>query len=117
MHEMSITLSMLDIVKEHMARHGVERLRQVRVRIGEMSAVEPESLRFCFEASIKDTPLDGAVLEVEEVPLTGRCRECGREFRIEGYLSRCPACSSLSIDHVAGHELDIISMEGEQFDA
>lgn len=113
MHEMSITLSLLDIVKEHMERHGVERLLGLRIKVGELAAVETESLRFCFEASIKDTALEGAALEIEEVPLTGRCRECGREFRIEGYNAECPGCGSRAVEHIAGRELDIVSMEVE----
>lgn len=113
MHEMSITLSLLDIVREHMERHGVERLLRLRIKVGELTAVEAESLRFCFDASVKDTALEGAALEIEEVPLTGRCRECGREFRIEGFFAECPGCGSSAVDQVAGRELDIVSMEVE----
>ncbi|MEW6117748.1 MAG: hydrogenase maturation nickel metallochaperone HypA [Nitrospirota bacterium] len=113
MHEMSITMGMLDIVKEQMAKHGVTKLMKVRIKVGEMTAVEPESLRFCFEACTKDTPIEGAVLEIEEVPLTGRCRECGDVFHLEGYCARCPVCQSASVDHISGHELNIVSMEVE----
>ncbi|MFO0754755.1 MAG: hydrogenase maturation nickel metallochaperone HypA [Thermodesulfovibrionales bacterium] len=117
MHELSIALSMLEIVKEQMALHGAEKLRSVRVKIGEMTAVEPRSLLFCFEACTKDTPLEGAVLDIETVPLAGRCRECGTEMRIEGYASHCPNCRSVSVEHVTGHELAVVSMEVDQADA
>ncbi len=111
MHEMSITMSMLDIIREHMERNGACRLRSVQIRVGELTAVEPESLRFCFEVCSQGTPLAGAALDIEEIPHTGKCRDCGSEFRIEGFVPHCPACGGSSADRVAGNELDIVSME------
>jgi hydrogenase nickel incorporation protein HypA/HybF len=80
MHEMSITLSMIDIVTEEMEKRGVERLERLKIRVGELTAVEPQSLLFCFDVCTKDTPLEGAVLDIEEVPLMGTCMDCNEEF-------------------------------------
>lgn len=113
MHEMSIIRSMLDIVRREMEANGIHALKKLRVRIGELTAVEPDALMFCFDVSIKGTPFEGAVLEIEEIPLTGQCRECGAEFRITAFDNRCPKCGSTGIERVSGHELDIISMEGD----
>lgn len=110
---MSITRSMMEIVREEMDRHGVKSLKRLRVRIGELTAVEPEALRFCFEAYVKGTPLEGAVLEIEDVPLMGWCAECGAEFRMEYFLRACPKCEGASVTKTTGHELDIVSMEAE----
>ncbi|OGP95498.1 MAG: hydrogenase maturation nickel metallochaperone HypA [Deltaproteobacteria bacterium RBG_19FT_COMBO_56_10] len=113
MHEMSITRSMLEIVRREMEASGIHALRKLKVRIGELTAVEPDTLKFCFDVSIKGTPFEGAVLEIEEVPLGGKCRDCGGEFRITAFDNRCPRCGSTDIERVSGHELDIISMEGD----
>lgn len=112
MHEMSITKSVLQAVSREMDRAALHRLQKVKIRVGELTAVEPDALRFCFEASIKDTPFEGAVLEIEEVPLTGRCPGCGSAFRISGFEDTCPDCGGGSIERVGGTELDIVSMEG-----
>ena len=111
MHEMSITRCVLDAVAREMKNHGLTRLEKVRVRVGELTAVEPESLRFCFDASVNGTPKEGASLEIEEVPLTGRCTACATEFRIEGFKSSCPECGGTSIERLTGSELDIVSIE------
>jgi hydrogenase nickel incorporation protein HypA/HybF len=111
MHEMSITLSMIDIVTEEMEKRGVERLERLRIRVGELTAVEPQSLLFCFEVCTKDTPLEGAQLDIEEVPLTGTCMDCNEEFHLEGFLSLCPRCEGGRIEKISGNELDIVSME------
>ena len=113
MHEMSITRSMLEIVGREMSANNMSSLKKLTVRVGELTAVEPEALRFCFDAATKGTLFDGAVLEIEEVPLGGRCRECAGEFRITAFENRCPKCGSTNIERVSGDELDIISMEGD----
>lgn len=113
MHEMSITKSMLEAVREEMDRNGMALLRNIKIRVGELTAVEPEALRFCFEASTKGTPMQGAALEIEEVPLTGKCLACGTVFRIEGFRSSCPSCGAREIERLTGTELDIVSIEAE----
>lgn len=113
MHEMSVTRSMLEIVRREMAANDIKKLTKLRIRVGELTAIEPDALKFSFEVSIKGTSLEGAELEIEDIPLRGRCRECGSEFRITAFENRCPKCASVDIEHVSGHELDIISIEGD----
>lgn len=113
MHEMSITMSMMEIVKHSMIEHGIKQLKRLRIRIGALTAVEPQSLIFCFEVYIHSTPMEGAILEIEDVPLMGKCRDCKKEFRIDEFYSDCPHCNSSSVENTSGHELDIVSMEGE----
>ena len=113
MHEMSITRSILEIIGRQMAANNISSLKKLTVRVGELTAIEPEVLRFCFDSAIKGTQFDGAALIIEEVPLGGRCRECAGEFRITAFDNCCPKCGSTNIDRVSGDELDIISMEGD----
>src|ERR1700722_16927248 len=49
MHEMSIAGSMLEAVRAEAARHNAHVLA-LGVKIGELSGVDSESLRFCFDA-------------------------------------------------------------------
>jgi len=114
MHEMSILVSMLEIINDNMAKNGAKKLIGLQIRIGEMTALEPDALRFCFDACIAGTPLEGAILEIEEVPLTGRCRACNTEYRLEHYFqSVCPGCGSGDFECISGRELDVVSMKIE----
>lgn len=113
MHEMSITKSIIEAVGREMEASGLTRLKKVSLRVGELTAVEPETLRFCFDASIKDTPMEGALLEIEESPLTGRCGACSSGFRILGFSYLCPNCGGTSIDRLTGSELDLVSIEAD----
>lgn len=114
MHEMSITADIMGVVRAQMAKNEAEKLKNIKLRIGELTAIEPDSLRFCFEACTEGSPLEGAVLEIETVPLTGRCSGCNKVFRLEHYFSSvCPHCGGTATELVSGRELDIVSMEME----
>ncbi len=113
MHEMSIAQSLLDIVRDEMKKHGVTVLKSVRVHIGQLSAIVPESLSFCFDIMTSGTDLEGAKLVTEMIPLRGVCKKCKGEFEIENYAFECPLCSSPEIDTISGQELSIVDMEVE----
>ena len=111
MHEMSITENILDIIRREMKKGNLARLISVRLRIGELTAIDPESLRFCFDASIRETELEGAILDIEDVPLTGRCSGCATAWHITDLSLICPACGGIDIEKIAGTELDIVSID------
>ena len=87
------------------------RVERVNLKVGKLSAVVPDSLRFCFEIAAKDTPLSGAELHIDEIPVIAVCRECHTKWRINEPAFRCKECESGSIDIVSGRELDIESIE------
>ena len=76
MHEMSIAQSVLDIILQESQDHEVNRVLSVELKVGELSAVETESLRFCFDLLTKGTVAEGARLNIERVQVTCRCRDC-----------------------------------------
>jgi len=65
MHEMGIANSILDAVHKELHRYPGHRTAKVGLRVGEFAGVDPESLRFCFEALVKGTDLDPLELEIE----------------------------------------------------
>ena len=111
MHEMSIAQSLIEIIKEEMDKHDAKVLRTVHLNIGQMSAVVPDSLSFCFEVITAGTELEGARLVMDLVPLEGFCRDCNDTFQIENYAFACPACGSTEIEVIGGQDLSIVDME------
>lgn len=63
MHELSITRNVVAIVSE---RAEGQRVTRVRLEIGRLTAVMPDSIRFCFDICAQGTPLEGAELEIVE---------------------------------------------------
>ena len=94
MHEMGIACSILEAVANEERRHPGVRATRVGVRIGELAAIDPEALRFCFEVLVQGTEQDGLQLEIDRVPRKHRCRDCKEEFVIRDYDFRCPRCGT-----------------------
>jgi hydrogenase nickel incorporation protein HypA/HybF len=83
------------------------------VKVGRLTCVEPDALRLSFEALKRGTPLAGAILSIESVPIRGDCRSCQREFVLEEMELTCPDCGSFGIDLRTGRELLVDSLEVE----
>jgi hydrogenase nickel incorporation protein HypA/HybF len=112
MHEMGIAMEIIDIAISSIPDDIKNaRVEKVNLKVGKMSAIVVESLRFCFEIVIKDTPLSGAKLNVEEIPIVARCRECDFEWTVNKPAFTCSKCKSGLIDIISGRELDITSIE------
>ncbi len=114
MHEMSIVEALLDAVERERQSHADAEVVAVRVRIGQLRQIVPETLRFCYNASVRDTHLAGSQLEIEAVPATARCRACHAEFPVEDNWFECPRCRSIGAELLTGQELDLTSIELEE---
>jgi hydrogenase nickel incorporation protein HypA/HybF len=127
MHELSLALSILDIVSQEVRiRFGDARevhsgqesaladasdfsgaLKSVTVRIGRLSGVEPEALEFAWDVAREQSPFPLADLLVEVVPVQARCEACGCEFGITSGSGECGTCGSAPFKIVAGREIEV----------
>jgi hydrogenase nickel incorporation protein HypA/HybF len=112
MHEMSLAQSILDIVDEYM-QDEQGKLLEVSVEVGELVAVVPESLTFCYEALIEDTPYDGSKIAIKILPLSATCDNCSKSFDIENFNFICPFCHHSDVQVESGQELRISHLEVE----
>jgi len=113
MHELSIAQSILDIVREEMQVHGIRRLLAVRLAVGELSAVVPDSLHFCWGMVSEGTAAEGSRLVIEQIPVRARCGACGLDFEVRDFRFVCPVCEGKEIDLLSGRELVIQDLEVE----
>ncbi len=115
MHEMGIAMEIVRIAEDSVpANLKKPRVRAINLQIGKLAAVVPESLKFCFEIATKDTPLDGARLEIEEIPVTVRCNDCKTTWTAEQPNFVCEKCDGGAVELLTGRELDIVSIEVEE---
>ncbi|SFL42758.1 hydrogenase maturation nickel metallochaperone HypA [Pelosinus propionicus] len=113
MHEMSIAQGILDIVLKTAAEHNAVRISYIKLLIGQMTQIEPESLTFGFAALAANTIADGAKVDITIVPLVGECNGCGQQFTVERYSFLCPLCQSANVLVVSGRELAVDYLEVE----
>lgn len=108
MHEFGIMETLLRDASA--AARGMP-LRALNVRIGPLSGVVVDSLRFAFESLAPGTPAEGARLAVEETRPAFRCPDCGKLYETPVGDYRCPACGSVRGELVAGNEMELESIE------
>ena len=113
MHELALSQSIVDLVLERAAAERLRTVTRVVVEVGAAAGVDPESLRFCFEAVTEETAARGAELVVVEVPRRVRCRSCRREFAPAAALAPCPACGRSGAELVQGRQLRVTSFDAE----
>jgi hydrogenase nickel incorporation protein HypA/HybF len=113
-HELSICQSMMDVVDRAMADHPGARVQRIFVDVGRGSTVEPFLLREAFEIAATGGPYEDTELVINEIPLVGRCRTCGRTFEYKEIALGCPHCESTSVEIVSGMELNIRELEIDQ---
>ena len=112
MHELSIALSILDTVSEEAERRGGVAVSAIHVRLGPLSGVVKESLLSAYDLAREESPLAGARLVVEEVPLVIYCDACRTEQTVPSIQALCcPSCGALSGRIIRGNELEITALE------
>jgi hydrogenase nickel incorporation protein HypA/HybF len=112
MHELSLVTSIVETVTETIAANPGARVLEVRLRVGALASVIPESLEFCWGIVSEGTPLEGSRLVVNVLPVVVHCAPCGIDSELEGVQSfRCPRCGELCAEIRQGRELEIDSIE------
>lgn len=111
MHELSIAQMIVREVEAVAREHPGLRVKQVRLRLGALRAIEPASLAYCYSASASGTPAEGSTLLVESAPPAARCRACGARFSVERFVFICPSCGGADCATESGEELLLDSIE------
>lgn len=111
MHELGIAQNILQIVRQSVPEEQTAEVRKIRMRLGKLSGVIAESLDFCFNVIISDTEMGQASLEIEHVPVTAECRECGHRFAMDDLDFSCTACKSTQLELLSGKELELVEIE------
>ncbi len=111
MHELAIADSIVQIAGRH--ANG-RRVMKVQLKVGHLRQVVLSALAFSFELVAQGTPLEGAELEMEEVPAIGSCRGCEAESRLKEFPLQCGACGGFDLQVLEGEELFVESLEMEE---
>ena len=112
MHEMGIAMQIIDRATEALpADMKNKAVKKIHLKVGQLAAIIPASLRHCFEMINKGTPFEGSSLKIAEIPAVVRCRKCQAEWAVSALESSCKKCKNEGIDIISGQELNIDSLE------
>lgn len=111
MHELSLSLSLVDLVAARAAAEGARRVLSVGVEVGALGHVEPQALAFCLSSAARGTVLEGARFDIAVPAGRAWCFACSQEVPIAHRAAPCPACGGHALRLSRGEELKVTSME------
>lgn len=112
MHELGIMESAMAAVLREAQSRGARRVHRIVLRIGSLSGVEPDALRFAFDVVARDTLAAEATLDIETVAARSFCSTCQADFDVEtGFIFTCPRCRQLCGEVRQGRELELSHLE------
>jgi hydrogenase nickel incorporation protein HypA/HybF len=114
---MGVAAEVRRIARESVTDRGPGRITCVRLAVGDLAAIEPELLKYAWDALVQGTPEEGATLEVDWRPAKQTCRVCGDlPGRAPGtWLRLCPRCDGL-LRVTGGDDLDVLQVVFEEED-
>ena len=113
MHEMTLAESVLEIVEDAARREGLRRVYAVWLEIGQLSSIEPEAMRFCFDAVARDSVAAGARLEIVTTAGAAWCIECSEQVALAELGAACPRCGGYRLRVTEGAAMRVKELEAE----
>ena len=111
MHELSIAMSLIDVITETLIREDATGASRVTVEVGALSGVVPEALRTAFAGAVRNTDLAGCELAIIPVGVTIWCDPCATERPATAVNDlRCGVCSWPATRLMRGRELDVVEI-------
>lgn len=112
MHELSVAQELVALVEAQLSGGAPVKVTNVRLRIGPLSGVVPQALRFAYDAAVTGTSLAGSTLQIDEVAPAIFCARCNAERPLASIQRlSCPTCGQPTPDVVRGRELEVVSVE------
>jgi len=114
MNEHNIAASALRQTLDFARRTNTERVNRVVFRVGDMTNVDPEALRFAFRSLSAGSPAARAKVDVEHVAGSAKCSQCGETYPTRGnFVPPCPKCSSPAGEVQRSQQLHMVQLEME----
>jgi hydrogenase nickel incorporation protein HypA/HybF len=111
MHELSVAQNIVEIIQQHVPESEWGRVAAVRLKIGAVAGVVPESLEFSFQAITAESLLSHARLEIESIPFRVHCNLCDTTMENEVGFALCGKCGSTDTKILSGSEMHITEIE------
>ncbi len=111
MHEFSVVANIIKTAEKTAANVGLKQVSSIKMSVGQLRQLDPDTLNFAFQAASKGTIVEGAKLEIENVPVLLACKKCGSQSEVEeAYF--CPVCENVDVEIIQGKEIIMESING-----
>ena len=105
-HELSVAQSLIDLLVEKLSTESPAAVEAVHISVGQLAGVDATALKSAFHIAAGGTIVQGATLEITDVPVRIWCARCNAERAVRSMQDlRCVECGQASNDLRAGREL------------
>lgn len=111
MHEMSLAEGVLQLLEDAARQQKFDKVVTVWLEIGQLSGVEVEAMKFCFDAVTRDSVAQGARLEIIALPGVGWCMACAVSVPMAEVFGECPHCGGHQMQVTGGTEMRVKELE------
>jgi len=112
MHELSVALTLLDLVEEEAQRRGDVQVEAIHLKLGALSGVVKGALLSAFELAAERTAFAKCSLIIEEIPISMFCSQCNAERPVRSIQDLyCVDCGAPGFELVHGRELQVSALE------
>ena len=108
---MSLAEGVLQLVEDAARKQEFSKVTAVWLEIGQLSGVEVEAMKFCFDAVTRDSIADGARLEIIALPGIGWCMACSATVPMTEVFGECPQCGGYQMQVTGGTEMRVKELE------
>lgn len=113
MHELSLAMSVREIVEEAAQQNGATKVNAVNIAVGEFSSVSVDALEFAMEVAKKDSVFENAAIVIRSEKTILKCAACGADTVMSDYVFVCGKCSSGAVSIVSGDRMYVESIDIE----
>jgi hydrogenase nickel incorporation protein HypA/HybF len=110
-HEIGIAQDILAQVLNGAEKQNARSIHRIKLRIGDLSGVAEDALRFALEVGVRDTIAQDAIICMEQIKALCYCSTCEETFEPEDIIFLCPHCGTLSSKILRGRELEVSELE------
>ena len=114
MHELSLAMSVREIVEDAAEKNGSKKVNEVNIIVGEFSSVSVDALEFAMEVAKKGSVFENAKINIKSAKTILTCSQCNSETTMEDYIFKCSTCGSTSVRIISGDRMYVESIDIEQ---
>lgn len=108
---MSLSEGVLQLIEDAAREQDFSKVNAVWLEIGQLSGVEVDAMKFCFDAVTRNTIAQGARLEIISLPGTGWCMACALSVPMDEVFGECPHCGGHQMQVTGGTEMRLKELE------
>lgn len=111
MHELSLAMSVKEIVETAARENCAKSVKEITIVVGKFSSVAPDAMSFAMDVAKKNSVFEEAEIIIKEIDTVLSCSKCGEESVMENFEFRCGSCGSGNVQIISGDRMYVESID------